>query len=319
MIIVQKYTRQSNGDMTVISLFPFSLLRPLRPFRPLHLSCTLACAVAALALLTPLAAAFDVPPNDGFVTDSAGLLSVEQETTLEQMLAKYKEGTSNEIALVILESLRGEAIADVAVEIGRKWGVGTEEDDNGILLLIAYGDRQLHIATGYGLEGAVPDVVAKGIIEEEILPGFREGQYYDGILAGIESLQKHVAGEYTTERYVSMGGGGSAWWPFALFLFFIVLDWIAATLSRTKSWWLGGVLGVFFGAILTVFFNWWIAIPVLAAIGLFFDYVLSKQGVGRISRRGGWGGFGGSGRGGSGGFGGFRGGSFGGGGASGRW
>lgn len=274
--------------------------------------------LAAFALLcaTP-ALALDVPPNDGFVTDAAGVLSADREAAMEADLEAYARETSNEIAVLAVPNLGGDEIAEAAVEVGRKWGVGGQQNDNGILILLSYEDRQVFIATGYGLEGAVPDLVAKGVIEEDMLPAFRDGDFAEGLEEGVGSLKKHIGGEYTAERYTDPGEGP---WPFLFFFGFIFLNFIAAFLGRTKSWWLGGILGGVFGIALTALYAWWISIPVLVAIGLIFDYVLSKSGYNGKGRGGRGGGFwtGGSG-GGSGGFGGFGGGSFGGGGAGGRW
>lgn len=263
--------------------------------------------------------AFDVPPNDGFITDMVPLLEAGQDTELEQMLQTYREQTSNEIAVLIVRNLEGEEIADVAVEVGRKWGVGTSENDNGILLLIAYEDRRMFIATGYGLEGAVPDIVAAGIVETDVAPLFREGDYAGGIRAGIEALQKHIGGEYTVERYDTSDGDGFGFGQFLFFLLFIGFDFLAAIFGRSKSWWLGGVVGAVIGIVLGMIYVWWWSIPVLAGLGLVFDFIVSKIGPRTGHRRGGgWLG-GPGGRGGGGGFGGFSGGSFGGGGGGGKW
>jgi uncharacterized protein len=261
----------------------------------------------------------EIPPNDGFVTDAAGLLSVEEDEALEAMLTQYRSQTSNEIAIVILQTVTGSSIAEVAVEIGKKWGVGSEKD-NGILLLISYEDREMFLATGYGLEGAVPDIVSKGIIEEEIAPFFREAKYAEGLQAGIVALQKHIAGEYTADRYEGSSdtGGAMSWVFFFIFIFF---NWIAASLARSKSWWAGGIAGAIFGLILVGLYGWWLSVPILAGLGFLFDYLFSTGKIGTGRRGGGspWtGGFGGRG-GGGGGFGGFGGGSFGGGGARGKW
>ena len=261
--------------------------------------------------------AFSVPPNDGFITDTVPLLDTAQDAELEQILQTYKQQTSNEIAVLIVRSLEGEEIADSAVEVGRKWGIGTKENDNGILMVIAYEDRRMFIATGYGLEGAVPDIVAAGIVEKDIAPLFREGDYYGGIRAGIEALQKHIGGEYTAERYASGSGDASGFGQFLFFLLFIGFDFLVAIFGRSKSWWLGGVVGAAVGIVLAFLYVWWWSIPVLAGLGLFFDYLVSRGG-GTRGRRGGGMWLGGP-RGGGGGFGGFGGGSFGGGGGGGKW
>ena len=220
--------------------------------------------------------------------------------------------------MLIVRTLEGEEIADVAVEVGRAWGVGTQENNNGILMLIAYEDRRVFIATGYGLEGAVPDIVAAGIVETDIAPFFRDGDYYGGIRAGVEALQKHIGGEYAAERYSSGSGDGFGLGQFLFFLLFIGFDFIVAIFGRSKSWWLGGVVGAVIGIGLGAMYVWWWSVPLLAGLGLLFDFIVSKMGP-RKGRRGGiW--FGGpGGRGGGGGFGGFSGGSFGGGGGGGKW
>lgn len=263
---------------------------------------------------------FTVPPNDGFVTDGAGILTPADETTLESLLSEYQRATSNEIAVLIVPTLFHQPIEDAAIEVGRKWGIGSVKN-NGILLFIAHEDRTLRLEVGYGLEGSVPDIVAKGIIEKDIAPHFRDGRYGDGIRAGIDSLMKHIGGEYTAERYTEDSGSSI---PSGLIFFaFIVFEWLLAVMGRTKSWWLGGVFGAISGIALTAFLGYWLTIPILTLIGLLLDYVVSKNyhRRGRTSfwAGGGWGPGGMGGGSGGGGFGGFGGGSFGGGGSSGRW
>ena len=272
-----------------------------------------------LFLLTPPVFAFEIPANDGFVTDTVGIISSDEEAMLEQILSDFRSETSNEIAILIINSLEGEVIADIAFEIGREWGIGTDENDNGIMILMSYEDRKLFIATGYGLEGAVPDIVAKGIIDHDILPQFRDGKYSEGFLNGIESLKKHIGGEYTAERYESSDIPIPS--VFGILMFFMFIQILAAFLGKSKSWWLGGILGALSGFLLVALYSWWLSIPILTIIGLLFDYIVSKKYKKSKGRRGRHGGFfmGGGRSGGSGGFGGFGGGSFGGGGAGGSW
>ncbi len=262
--------------------------------------------------------AFEVPPNDGYVTDIANVLSLDQESALESDLTAYQNETSNEIAILIVETLEGESIADAAVEIGRKWGVGQADFNNGIMIVIAYADRKLFIATGYGMEGAVPDIVAKGIIDEDITPYFKQGKYFEGISAGISALKKHIGGEYTAERFKQKksDGSGAAW---IFFVCFILLQWLSAIFARTKSWWLGGIVGAVAGIILVMIYSWWISIPILALIGFLLDYAVSQNYKKNRGKASWWAGGGGGRGGGSGGFGGFSGGSFGGGGSGGGW
>ena len=272
-----------------------------------------------LVLGTQKVFAFEVPANDGFVTidfaagsEATVVMSADEQAALELALQEYKNKTSNEIAVVVVQTLGSEPIEDVALQIARKWGIGSKENNNGILLLVAYDERQVRFEIGYGLEGAVPDIVAKGIIDTDIVPNFRDGNYYAGIVQAVESLQRHIAGEYTADRYVAEEGEVNG----AVFFFgFLLLQWMFAILSRTKSWWLGGIFGGAGGLILAGIYNLWLSIPFLVVAGLLLDYVVSKN----YQKRGKTSWWAGGGFGPGGGFGGGRGGGFGGGGASGRW
>ncbi|UPA22018.1 TPM domain-containing protein [Candidatus Peribacteria bacterium] len=277
--------------------------------------------LCALFLVSAPAHAFELPENDGYVTDAAGIFTPEQKDSLEQNLKEYDQSTSNQLAVLTVQSLSGADIAEVALEAMRTWGVGQKDKNNGALMLIAYQDRSIWIATGYGLEGALPDLVVKGIVETDIIPAFRDGEYADGIESAVESMKKHIGGEYTADRYAAEESSGM--FPWILFLVFIGFNWLAASFAKSKSWWAGGVAGGVLGIVLTVLYAWWLSIPVLVALGLFFDYIVSKHSHlfkgGRGGRGGMWGGGGFGGSSGGGGFGGFGGGSSGGGGAGGKW
>ncbi len=281
------------------------------------------CLFGAWILSVSIAcAAFVIPPNDGFVTDAAGILTAEQKSDLDSMLQQYKDATSNEIAVVILPDLGGEAIEDIGLQIGRQWGIGSSGKNNGILMLIDYAGHTVRFDVGYGLEGAVPDIVAKGIIDTDIVPNFRNAKYFEGISAGIDSLKKHIGGEFTADRYAQKDTGSPS--AGVIFLIgFLLLQWLASVLGRTKSWWLGGVLGGIGGLILAFVFGWWLLLPILIPLGFLLDYLVSKNYKSRGATSwwagGGWGPGGGFGGGRGGGFGGFGGGGFGGGGASGKW
>ncbi len=277
--------------------------------------------IAVLSRAPSVALAFDVPANDGFYTQTTPLLAPADEVEIERILSDIEQQTSNEIAILVVESLHDEPIEDAANAVFRTWGIGKSGHDNGILLLVASADREMRFEVGYGLEGAVPDIVAKGIIDTDLVPPFREAKYKEGFVAAIDSLKKHIAGEYTAQRYTETSSPGD-FFPFVFFFFFVLMNFFAAWMARSKSWWLGGIVGGLFGIILAIVFAWWVAIPVLVGLGLLFDYIVSKHpGAFQRGRRGPWGGggFGGGSGGGGGGFGGFGGGSSGGGGASGRW
>lgn len=276
---------------------------------------TIAKFALAVASLT-FAQGFVVPLNDGFVTDEVGILSEAEEQQLEQALSTYRAETSNELAILIIPTLEGRADSDVAVEVIRDWGIGTAENNNGVLLLHAYEDRRIYIGVGYGLEGALPDLVVDGIIQTDMVPDFQTGDYAAGFTKAIDSLTKHIGGEYTAERYENSSSSAGTW----LFIFFVLLQPIAAWLGSTKQWWQGGVVGLIGGIILVISFSWWLSIPILVVLGLLFDYIVSKSGIstkkGRPYRMTPWGttrSY--SGRSSGRGFGGFGGGSSGGGGA----
>jgi uncharacterized protein len=227
------------------------------------------------------------------VLDQGNLLSGGEERALARKLAAFEDTTSTAIVVVTLQSLNGAPIADYAFELGRTWGVGQEEKDNGVVFLVSKGDREMFIATGYGVEGALPDAIANRIIERIVTPAFRNGQFYAGIDRGTDAIIQATKGEYDASREARSASSDEGM-PMALIFTLLILAYFV-----TRSFFRGGGGG-------------------------------GKRS--RKSRRrhgdfpvviwgGGGGGFGGGGGGfsGGGGFGGFGGGSFGGGGAGGSW
>jgi uncharacterized protein len=246
------------------------------------------CASAQIDKVIPA-----VPNPPKLVNDYTNLLTKEQADYLESKLVAYDDSTSNQFVIVIVEDLRSYDANEYATALGRKWGVGGKQFNNGVVILIATGggegNRDAYIAPGYGLEGAIPDITAKTILENELIPNLKNGEYYRGLDETVDALIKAAAGEYKAPQgYGKRGDKGPS--VFKIILLMIVIWALLGVFSR------GG------------------------------------RGGGMMSRRGyrGWGGpfwtGGGSGwsgggwsGGGSGGFGGFGGGSFGGGGAGGKW
>ena len=228
------------------------------------------------------------PPR--LVNDYTNTLTPDQVQALERKLVIIDDSTSTQIAVVIVPSTGDYDVAEYAVKLGRDWGIGGKEFSNGVLLLIAKNDRRLHIATGYGVEGALPDITASHIIEDIIKPRFKGDDYYRGIDDGTDAIIKAVKGEYQTPRAAKSKGKSK--FPFILAIIIIFL-----ILSRSG----GGGKG---GQFMSRRGSRGLAGP------LIWGSLLGGGGGGGSS----WGG-GGS----SGGFGGFGGGSFGGGGASGSW
>ena len=222
------------------------------------------------------------------VTDVAGVLSPEQKQALENKLVAIDDSSSNQIAVVILPSLDGYPKEEYATKLFRDWGIGNKKTNNGILLLIAINDRQIRIEVGYGLEGAIPDITALNIIDNDIKPAFKAGNYYEGIDQATDNIAKAAVGEYKVakaKKSKSKGSGG---------LFMIILIIIFVILRS------GGGGGSNIGR--SGFSD--------VATGMLLGSLLGGGGRGG----GGWGDSGGGG-----GFGGFGGGSSGGGGAGGSW
>lgn len=266
----------------------------------------------------------------GFVNDFAAVLSPETVTALDQELTQFRTDTTSEISVVTVKTIGDDYIENYAEKLFKEWGVGTEKNDNGVLLLLSIDDRKLRIEVGYGLEGALPDSVADSIIRNEIVPRLKVGSYDDAVRSGASAIESATRGEYTADP-VSSDTSSAEDMVIPFFFFGIIaLQWLAAILGRSKSWWLGGVLGLAGSGGITVFDPFGFSTLTYAFIivgatvfGLFFDYVVSntfqhaqRHGLQSPWWTGGNSGFGGSS---SGGFGGFGGGSSGGGGASGSW
>jgi uncharacterized protein len=239
-----------------------------------------------------------VPPR--LVNDFAGLLKAEEVGVLENKLVQFNDSTSTQIAIVIVPTLGGYDISDYAQRLAEKWGIGQKGLNNGILILVkpktAGSNGGVKIAQGYGLEGVIPDITCAEIIDNEMIPAFRNNDYYAGLSNAVNTLMSLSRGEFSAAEYGQKGrkstGKNS---PAGLIIFFIVIL-IAIFAGRS-----GGSNR-----------------RNISTGGLPFWLLLSMMNSGRGSHGGSWGGFSGGSSGG-GGFGGFGGGSFGGGGASGSW
>ncbi|WP_353722184.1 TPM domain-containing protein [Dyadobacter sp. 676] len=238
----------------------------------------------------------DIPPKPDpprLVNDLANQLSPNERQMLEQKLVAYNDSTSSQIVIVTVPTLGDYPIADYAFKLGTEWGVGQKGKNNGIVLLWAPKERKVFIATGYGLEGAVPDAIAKRIVSQVITPQFKAGQFYQGLSDGVDMIFKYASGEYKADPKQD-SGDSDGFSPLLIVLIIFVIIMIFIFRNRGGG---GGNRGYrdFGGP------------PIL------WPYTTHS---GRGSSSGNWGGFGG---GDGGGFGGFGGGSFGGGGAGGDY
>ncbi|WP_055435007.1 TPM domain-containing protein [Lacinutrix algicola] len=237
------------------------------------------------------------------VYDYAGLLSSSQKSTLEHKLIKYSDTTSTQIVVAIIPSTNGEYINYLGAQWAQNWGIGDKEKDNGIFILLASNDRKIGISTGYGTEHLMTDAISRRIIERDIIPYFKQNDYFGGLNRGADAIFEVMQGEYKGSR---QSDGGEFPFGVALFLF-IVFIIILISISKNRRG--GNGTDNFGGGSNTTR-------DILEAI------ILSNSGRGgyRSGSGGFGGGFGGGSSSGGGGFGGgFGGGGFGGGGASGGW
>ena len=236
------------------------------------------------------------PPR--LVNDFSKTLSEQEVSQLERKLLAYNDSTSSQVSIVLINSVGPYDISDYAFQLGDRWGIGRKDRDNGILILAAMKDRKVFIATGYGMEGAIPDILAKRIVDQLIVPNFREENYYAGLDEATDMIFKLASGEYTAENVGSADRPGTAL-PL-LFVVIMVLGIITLFKNRRdNNNHMGGKHG---------------GVDLLTTIMLANMLGGSRGKFGDFSS--GRGGFGG---GGGGSFGGFGGGSFGGGGAGGSW
>lgn len=141
-----------------------------------------------------------VPEHGGYwVHDEAQVLSADTRSLLESILKGERDSTTNQIAVLLIPSLEGEALEDYSLRVAEKWGLGRKDRDNGVLLLIAINDRVMRIETGYGLEATLTDAISSRINRNEIAPYFRTGDYNAGVVAGVRAIISAIAGEYTNE------------------------------------------------------------------------------------------------------------------------
>jgi len=237
----------------------------------------------------------DRPSPPRLVNDYAGVLSANESAILEQRLDRFNDSTSTQIVLVIVKSLNGYDKLDFAQRLGQKWGVGQKGKNNGIVILVKpkYVNEkgEAAIQTGYGLEGVLPDITCKQIVENEMIPKFVEGNYYGGVSAGISVVMAITKGEFKASQYSKRANQQK---PYGLLVPIIILMvlvfWIRSNRGGTHS--VGKSL------------PFWTSMFLLGSMG--------RGGSGS------WGNFQ-SGGGSGGGFGGFGGGGFGGGGAGGSW
>lgn len=294
----------------------------------------LVAMVAGLMLVAGSAQAADaagvlaVPPLNGRVIDQTATLTAPQQQALESKLAGLETRLGTQLVVLMVPSTQPEDIASYAQRVGDAWKIGRREVGDGLLVVVAKNDRRVRIEVAKALEGAVPDLAAKQIIDRAIVPAFKAGDYAGGLNQAVDQLAARVQGEHlplpdATAQSVRGGEhGGFQWNDLGVFLF-IGVPVVGGLLSTL----LGRKAGSLTSGLVAGGLGWWATTSALVAfgVGLLATVVVAALAGGASRGRGGpfiGGGFGGGGFGGGFGGGGFSsggGGDFGGGGASGDW
>ncbi|MFU8788033.1 MAG: TPM domain-containing protein [Methylobacter sp.] len=253
-----------------------------------------------------------VPKLEQRVTDLTSTLSAEQVGALDAKLAAFEAQKGSQIAVLMVPTTQPKDIAEFGIELADLWQIGRKDVDDGVILIVAKDDRALRLEVGYGLEGVIPDAVAKRIIAEIITPYFKAGDYAGGIDAGITQLIKLIEGEPLPTPSASINSQQDEGALGFVLFGGIIAGWLLSAITgRTTAGIVGGLTS---GLLAMLFFG--LAVSLALFIGFMVFLIV---GFGKTSGRGGWssgGGFGGGSGGGSWSGGGGR---FGGGGASGSW
>lgn len=294
-------------------------------------------------LLVPLQASSQtalqaIPPLSARVIDTTGTLQVAQRQALEKKLQAFEAAKGSQIVVLMVPTTAPEDIVDYTQRVGDLWKIGRKDIGDGLLLVVAKNDRVVRIATAKTLEGAIPDLAARQVIDRAITPRFREGDFAGGLNAGVDMITALISGEKLPDPSATDStrsrAAGFQWLDLSV-LFFIAVPFAARLLGSVAGRKLGSLMtGAAVGA-LAWLLTASLVVGVLAGMaGMVFALAsilasgsrgagwgsgmggLGSLGSGRASR--GHGGFGGSG-GFGGGFGSGGGGNFGGGGASGKW
>ncbi|WP_246299000.1 TPM domain-containing protein [Desulfolutivibrio sulfodismutans] len=269
--------------------------------------------VMGMVLAAGSAWSLDVPPLRGRVNDMAGILSPDTVTRLESALAAFEASDSTQVVVLTVPSLEGDTIEGFSIKTAQKWGIGQKGKDNGALLVVSKGDREVRIEVGRGLEGSLTDALSGRIIDHVIVPEFKKGDFNAGVEQGVEKIMAAVRGEYTGDG--SAGGSSELDDETSSLIFGAVICLVLMSILRFLPALIrAGLGGVGMGILAFVVASGITMTIVMALVGVVLG-ILAPY----IFRGGGTGGGGGfSGGGGGGGFSG-GGGSFSGGGSSGKW
>ncbi|MEA3543738.1 MAG: TPM domain-containing protein [Thermodesulfobacteriota bacterium] len=181
----------------------------------------LLCSILIFLLTCSTAIALDIPRPKGYVNDNAGLISPPVELKLEQFLRDFEKSDSTQITILTIPTLDGESLDNYSLNVFERWKIGQKGKDNGALLLVAKAERKVRIEVGYGLEGLLTDLLAGRIIDNEISPKFKQGDFDGGIVSGIVGMVEAVRGEYTGTGKTNSRKKKSNPFGFIFLLFFL--------------------------------------------------------------------------------------------------
>jgi len=172
--------------------------------------------VLLLLFATSVVAYYDLGSPEGYVNDYTNTLTYEQKDALESKIAAFEQESTNEIAVVIIDSMKGDYIENFAVKLFESWGIGKEKEDNGVLILVSMSERQMRIEVGYGLEGSLTDAQASWIIKNVMVPNFKENKYYEGIDQSVDKIIAITKGEFEVPEEDSIS-------PLTVLVFIVIL------------------------------------------------------------------------------------------------
>src|SRR6202022_2292700 len=205
---------------------------------PVALVCVLFLSVVAVSA----AQALDLPALSGRVVDQAGVLDQATRAALSQKLADLEAKTTDQLVVVTLKSLQGTSIEQLGVELGRRWQIGQKDKNNGVLLIVAPGERKVRIEVGYGLEGTLTDAIARLIIENAIIPRFRANDFPGGITRGVDDIIQVLTGDAAEwkQRAAHRPDPTPSWGTMLIVLlamgaFFVVFIMIVGDMTNARS------------------------------------------------------------------------------------
>ncbi len=180
-------------------------------------------AVCLLSVACLVQAQIAVPPVQGRVTDTTGALSAEARQDLDARLAAIETQKGSQVVILLVPSTQPEDLAAFGIRVADAWKIGRGKVDDGVILLVALQDRKLRIEVGRGLEGAIPDAIAKRIISEDIAPHFKQGDFHGGLAAGVDRIAERIGAEPLPPPAAVKRDEASSLGPIALIVLVVII------------------------------------------------------------------------------------------------